>query len=220
VRLAALGPSAPRDPKDLAARITVLESLLSGRTKANNRYELGKSDEAASWNALGIAWLKVPDGERAGQCFNRAIGAKPLFDYRLNKALAIRLEAPKPNENPESAQRRLDVQCSREIMAEITRVEPEKESEERKTRYRELMITGLALGFNASPTGFDYSSALQGARTKLGLDDAEYFRDMGACQDTLRATTQAIGNYKQAIDLGHWDRGLMQRRIDLFERRR
>ncbi len=216
-----LSPScAPRDPKDLEARITSLEFILSGRTKTNSRYELDKPDEAAAWNSLGLAWIKLPDaGERAEPCFQHAISAQPLLVYRINKALAIRYEAPHQNETKEAAQKRLDLTASRELLGEIMRFDVEKESEQTKARYREIMLVGLALGFNAAKEGFDYSSALQAARTKLGLDDAEYYRDLGCCQDWLHSTTQMVGNYKKAIELGHRDRGKMQDRIDIFERK-
>jgi hypothetical protein len=221
VSVLVLSPScAPKDPKDLEARLTSLEFILSGRTKAGNRYEFDKPDEAAAWNSLGIAWLKIPDaGDHAGQCFQHAISAQPIMLYRLNKALAIRYEAAHQNETKEAASKRLDLTASREIIAELMRFDGEKESEQTKARYRDLMLVGLALGFNASPQGFDYPSTLQSARTKLGLDDAEYYRDMGCCQDILHAPTQMIGMYKKAIDLGHRDRGKMQERVDLFDRK-
>src|SRR5262249_26556854 len=151
---------APRSPDDLKARLTSLESILSGRTKANNRYEIDKPDEAVAWNSLALAWLKVNEGEHAGQCFSRAAGQNPLMIYRINKALAIRYEDPKDKEPEDQWAVRVDGTCARELIAEVMRFDAEKESEATKARYRDIMLVGVALGFSASAGGFDYPSSL------------------------------------------------------------
>lgn len=215
-----------KDPKELEARLVNLGELLAQRGKTRQRYDIEKDEEAACWNALGVAWMRVPNAEKAAQAFQRAVGNRQdMVLYKVNGALSIRGRAdlPPDNANPEVAKRRFDSECANALMDVMGKLDLKNESaaeKEVKEKYaRDLLLLSVGL-FHSANKDAEAGGPLVMAHAKFALEDKEFYRTQGALNDWLKRLDVATPLYKKAIAAGHRESYKMQERVDLWERKR
>jgi hypothetical protein len=225
IRLAALDPAqAPKDPKELETKVTELYEIINQRVKNVTRWEMEKGDEALTWNAIGVAWTRVPNADKAGFCFGRASSLdKGTLLYRVNGAIAARYKPSVNNETPEQTQHRVDNEAAQAITSVLRTYDiakdPDAQKENREKYCRDLLVAAMGLAYGGGRAG-DAAGPIDLAHQRFGLDDAEYFRNHGALQDAARRLDLAVVDYKKAIAAGHKDSYKMQERIDQYEKRK
>jgi len=228
IRVAAAHPACqPKSTADLEARLNDLVEFLSQRIRNVQRYEMGAADEAMAWNAVGLGWLKVPNGQKAVDCFQKAHNLDPsVLLYQVNGAFAVRAKADGPlpgNLTREQAQRNFDVVCFTAVYDLARANNPNKDTpaqKEARDKYiRDILMTALAICSNAQKENPTILSAIFLAHDRYGLDDAEFFRTKGAFEDSIHQMPEAILDYRKAIDLGHRDSFKMEERIRMWETR-
>jgi tetratricopeptide (TPR) repeat protein len=223
-RVACADPAvSSKTPDALAERCQQAKRMLSyhAQRKQGDRFQrflIGKDDEARTWNAIGVGFLRAGDPDRAVAAWKSAEELAPKEPrFRTNHALALRALADHPPANTDNPSKwkndRLadyaGVLCA---AAQMCANDPDRAA------------TGLGLLYTAAA---NYWLALRPgnarepitiARDSFHLEDAEVERWLGAIADWSGKLGEAVPHYKKAIDLHHKDAFKMQVRVESFQR--
>ncbi|HZU97505.1 MAG TPA: hypothetical protein VFF73_12465, partial [Planctomycetota bacterium] len=211
-----------KDPKALAEKLQGLQDLFNEHVKAGLRWGIDKDEEAATWNAIGVAWTRAYDTEKALNALRRAqAGRRDLLLYAINVAMAG--YASMPPDATDQTKKRVWAETAGFLHGTVqeyaNKRDPTKLPEAVLAYCRDVMLSAIGL-YNMAGNYGEARIPLGYLHDRLGFDDKEYFRTTGALADWSHRLDLATPPYKEAIKLGHKDSYKMQERIDLWERKR
>jgi hypothetical protein len=185
----------------------------------NTRFVLEKADEAKTWNAVGIGFLRVPNCEAAIQAFQAASGSSPKeLAYKVNQALALKAFGDNPPPNPKDPIDPLRwkpdhvAQCGGVLMQAATSIDdPSRE------KLGQELALAAAGAFWAGYRPVEAGTAVMVAHDKFHLEEKETQRWRGAIIDWSGRLDLAAPYYKTAVEMKHREAFKMEVRLERLQ---